>query len=70
MVKPSRGFVRRTVKRRVDTSARDMTARLWLAFIGLLLSLAVTGCADTGAASDNDKRGVFYGGISGGRTWP
>lgn len=47
-----------------------MGARLWFALIGVFLSLAIAGCADTGGASDNDKRGVFYGGISGGHTWP
>ena len=38
--------------------------------LGLLLSLLVAGCADTGAASDNDRRGVFYGGISAGGSRP
>jgi hypothetical protein len=48
-----------------------MGARCWFAVIGIVLSLAIAGCADTSAASDNDdKRGVFYGGISGGRAWP
>ena len=47
-----------------------MGARCWFALIGIVLSLAIAGCADTSAASDNDKRGVFYGGISGGRAWP
>ena len=42
----------------------------WLAIAGLLLSLLVAGCADTGASSDNDKRGGFYGGIIGGGTRP
>jgi hypothetical protein len=41
-----------------------------IAVLGLLLSLLVAGCADTGAASDNDRRGVFYGGISGGGSRP
>jgi hypothetical protein len=45
-----------------------MRGRFWLAVIGMLFSLAATGCADTGAASDSDKRGVFYGGVSGGHT--
>ena len=39
-----------------------------LAVIGILLLLVGGGCSDTGASSDNDKRGVFYGGVSGGRT--
>ena len=47
-----------------------MGARCWFALIGIVLSFAMAGCADTSAASDNDKRGVFYGGISGGRAWP
>jgi hypothetical protein len=47
-----------------------MNPAAWFIMIVLLLPLLVAGCADTGAASDNDKRGVFYGGISGGRTWP
>jgi hypothetical protein len=46
--------------------------RRWirLAIIGILLLLVGEGCADTGASSDTDKRGTFYGGVSGGRTWP
>ena len=40
------------------------------AVIGLLLVLLMAGCADTGSTSDNDKRGVFYGGITGGATRP
>ncbi len=47
-----------------------MEARCWFALIALVLSLAISGCADTSAASDDDKRGVFYGGVSGGRSWP
>jgi hypothetical protein len=41
-----------------------MRIRRSFAAIGLLLALLAAGCADTGAASDNDKRGVFYGGVS------
>jgi hypothetical protein len=41
-----------------------------IAVIWLLLSLLAAGCADTGGASDNDRRGVFYGGISGGGSRP
>jgi hypothetical protein len=41
-----------------------------LGLIGLFLSLVLAGCADGGAGSDNDKRGVFYGGVTGGHTWP
>jgi hypothetical protein len=44
--------------------------RPWLLVIGLLFLLLPTGCTDTGAAPDNDKRGVFYGGVSGGGTRP
>lgn len=47
-----------------------MRGRPWLAVAGLLLLLAVAGCTDTAAGSDSDKRGVFYGGISGGHTRP
>ena len=38
--------------------------------LGLLLLLTAAGCADTGANSDNDKRGVIYGGVSAGGTRP
>jgi hypothetical protein len=41
-----------------------------LGLIGLLLTLSAVGCADTGAASDNNKRPVYYGGVTGGGTWP
>jgi hypothetical protein len=49
-----------------------------LGLLGLLVILMAAGCAnsrDTSDAnnrdtSDNDKRGGFYGGISGGGTWP
>jgi hypothetical protein len=47
-----------------------MKRRFWLAAIGAVLVLSAAGCADNGAASGNDKQGVFYGGVSGGRTWP
>jgi hypothetical protein len=40
------------------------------ALLALLVSLLMAGCADNGAASDNQRRGGFYGGISGGGTWP
>jgi hypothetical protein len=42
----------------------------WFSAMGLMLSLLATGCADAGATSDNDKRGVFYGGVSAGGTRP
>ena len=38
--------------------------------IGVALVLLAQGCADSGASSDTDKHGGFYGGISGGGTWP
>jgi hypothetical protein len=47
-----------------------MRTRRGLAVIGFLLALLATGCADPGATSDNDKRGVFYGGVSAGGTRP
>ena len=49
-----------------------MGRRFWPALIGLLLSLLAAGCAESesGAASDNDKHSGFYGGVSGGGTWP
>ncbi len=47
-----------------------MRIRRGFAAIGLLLALLIAGCADTGSTSDNDKRGVFYGGTTGGGTRP
>jgi hypothetical protein len=47
-----------------------MSIRRGFAVIGLLLALLTASCADTGATSDNDKRGVFYGGVSAGGTRP
>jgi len=47
-----------------------MKSTRWPALIGLLLALLAAGCANDGAASDNDRHGSFYGGISGGGTWP
>jgi hypothetical protein len=38
--------------------------------MALMLSLLAAGCADPGASSDNDKRGVFYGGVSAGGARP
>ena len=49
---------------------RGMKRRHWFSVIGLMLLLLTAGCADAGAASDNDKRGVFYGGVSAGGTRP
>jgi hypothetical protein len=48
----------------------DMRAMFRLGLIGLFLSLVLAGCADSGTGSDNDKRGVFYGGVTGGHAWP
>jgi hypothetical protein len=42
----------------------------WSILLGFLASLLVAACADSGNSSDNDKRGVFYGGISAGGTRP
>jgi hypothetical protein len=42
----------------------------WLAWMGLLLLLAAAGCAQTNAASDNNKDPVFYGGVSSGGVRP
>jgi hypothetical protein len=46
------------------------TKTRWPILLGLLASLLAAACADSGASSDNDKRGVFYGGISGGGARP
>ena len=48
----------------------EMRALCRLALIGLLISLLAAGCANSDAASDKDRHGSFYGGISGGGTWP
>lgn len=55
---------------RNDSESKGMKPRCWFSVIGLMLSLLAAGCADPGAASDNDKRGVFYGGVSAGGTRP
>ncbi len=55
---------------RNDSVSKGMKPRYWFSVIGLMLSLLAAGCADPGAASDNDKRGVFYGGVSAGGTRP
>jgi hypothetical protein len=47
-----------------------MKRRHWFSVIGLMLLLLAAGCADVGATSDNDKRGVFYGGVSAGGARP
>ena len=43
---------------------------LWLVLTVLVFGFLVVGCAASDTASDNDKHGGFYGGISGGGTWP
>jgi hypothetical protein len=47
-----------------------MKTRRGFAVIRLLLVLLTAGCTDTGTTSDNDKHGVFYGGVSAGGTRP
>jgi hypothetical protein len=42
----------------------------WFILLGLLMALLIAGCADTGNSSDDDRRGVLYGGISGGGARP
>jgi len=43
----------------------------WPVMLSLLMSLLwAAGCADDGAAAENGRHGSFYGGISGGGTWP
>jgi hypothetical protein len=49
---------------------RVMKIRCWFFVMGLVSPLLTAGCADPGTASDNDKRGVFYGGVSAGGTRP
>ena len=55
---------------RNDGVDERMKRRHWFSVMALMLSLVAAGCADSGAASDNDKRGVFYGGVSAGGTRP
>jgi hypothetical protein len=55
---------------RNDGMVRVMKRRYWFSVMGLVLSLLTAGCADPGTASDNDKRGVFYGGVSASGTRP
>jgi hypothetical protein len=47
-----------------------MKRKYWFSMIGLMLSLLAAGCADRDTASDNDKHGEFYGGVSAGGTRP
>jgi hypothetical protein len=55
---------------RNDGVVRVMKRRYWFSVMGLMLSLLAVGCADAGSTSDNDKRGVFYGGVRAGGTRP
>ena len=55
---------------RNDRMGERMKRGHWFSAMGLMLSLLAAGCADAGATSDNDKRGVFYGGVSAGGTRP
>jgi hypothetical protein len=43
---------------------------LWRVLTALGFVFLAVGCAGSGTASDNDEHGGFYGGISGGGTWP
>ena len=47
-----------------------MTMRALWPILLMLLALSAASCADNAAPSDSDKRGGFYGGISGSGTWP
>ena len=47
-----------------------MKAAFRPALIALVLTLLAQGCANDGTATDNGKQGGFYGGVSGGGTWP
>jgi hypothetical protein len=42
--------------------------RYFLIALTLLACLTVFGCANSGDTSDDDRHGVFYGGVSGGVT--
>jgi len=55
---------------RNDGVGERMKRRRWFSVMALMLSLLAAGCADSGATSDNDKRGVFYGSVSAGGTRP
>ena len=55
---------------RNDSVGVEMKRKCWFYVIGLVLSLTAVGCAGPDTASDNDKRGVFYGGVSAGGTRP
>jgi hypothetical protein len=42
----------------------------WRVLLAFLLALFAAGCTDDRAASDSDKHGGFYGGVSAGGTRP
>jgi hypothetical protein len=47
-----------------------MRTKRGLALLALVLGLLAAGCAETGTSSDNDRRGVLYGGVSTGGARP
>ena len=47
-----------------------MKAAFRPALIALVLALLTQGCVNNGTATDNSKRGGFYGGVLGADTWP
>jgi len=47
-----------------------MKKRRWFALFGFLVAASLAGCAGPGGASDDDRRPVFYGGVTGGHTSP
>ena len=42
----------------------------WPLLFGLVATLLAAGCVNKDTASDSDKRGGFYGGVSAGGTRP
>ena len=40
--------------------------RVRLALLSVLVGLVLAGCARSDTTSDDDRHGVFYGGVSGG----
>jgi hypothetical protein len=47
-----------------------MRKRSWFALLGVLVAVLLVGCAGPGGTSDDDRRPVFYGGVTGGHTSP
>ncbi len=70
IITSSEGFRACPPGTRNNGAGEGMKKRYWFSVMALMLSLVAAGCADPGAASDNDKRGVFYGGVSAGGTRP